>query len=98
MVVLADQADLSGAAMLRAKIDKGRFVRDALWNKAQTTQGPILQWLRERGIEHRSFYIVNALWVKGDRAVAEALAATHRRGACRRQPAHPEFPARSSRD
>ena len=75
IVVLADQADLSGAAMLRAKIDKGRFVRDALWNKAQTTQGPILQWLRERGIEHRSFYIVNALWVKGDRAVAEALAA-----------------------
>ncbi len=75
IVVLADQADLSGAAMLRAKIDKGRFVRDALWNKAQTTQGPILQWLRERGIEHRSFYVVNALWVKGDRAVAEALAA-----------------------
>src|SRR5438093_9501365 len=74
IVVLADQADLSGAAMLRAKIDKGRFVRDALWNKAQTTQGPILQWLRGRGIEHRSFYIVNALWVKGDRAVAEALA------------------------
>src|SRR5216110_950327 len=75
IVVLADQADLSGAAMLRAKIDKGRFVRDALWNKAQTTQGPILQWLRERVIEHRSFYIVNVLWVKGDRAVAEALAA-----------------------
>ncbi len=75
IVVVADQADLSGAAMLRAKIDKGRFVRDALWNKAQATQGPILQWLRERGIEHRSFYIVNALWVKGDRAVAEALAA-----------------------
>src|SRR2546423_15630522 len=75
MVVLADQADVSGATMLRAKIDKGRFVRDALWNKAHTTQGPILQWLRERGIEHRSFYIVNALWVKADRAVAEALAA-----------------------
>src|SRR6266436_4883909 len=74
IVVLSDQADLSGAAMLRAKTDKGRFVRDTLWNKAQGTQGPILQWLRERGIEHRSFYIVNAFWVKGDRAVAEALA------------------------
>jgi len=60
--------------MLRAKTDKNRFVRDALWNKAQTTQGPILQWLRERWIEHRCFYIVNALWVKGDRAIAEALA------------------------
>src|SRR5216117_4157972 len=75
IVVLADQADLSGAAMLRAKIDKGRFVRDALWNKAQTTQGPILQWLRERGIEHSSFYIVNAILVKGSREIAEALAA-----------------------
>ncbi len=74
IVVLSDQADLSGAAMLRAKTDKNRFVRDALWNKAQTTQGPILQWLRERWIEHRCFYIVNALWVKGDRAIAEALA------------------------
>ena len=75
IVVLADQADLSGAAMLHAKIDKTRFVHDALWNKAQTTQGPIVQWLRDRGIEHRSLYSVNALWVKGDRAVAEALAA-----------------------
>src|SRR5437667_5931810 len=74
IVVLSDQADLSGAAMLRAKTDKNRFVRDALWNKAQTTQGPILEWLRERWIEHRCFYIVNALWVKGDRAIAEALA------------------------
>ena len=46
-----------------------------LSNKAQTTQGPILQWLRERGLEHRSFYIVNAILVKGTRDVAEALAA-----------------------
>ena len=63
MVVLKDQADLRGATMLRAKIDKGRFVRDTLWNKAQTTQGPIRQWLKDRGIEHRAFYLVNALWV-----------------------------------
>src|SRR5262245_1561004 len=65
MVILADRADLSGAAALSAKSEKGRFVHDALWNKSQTTQGPILQWLRERGIEHRSFYIVNAVLVKG---------------------------------
>src|SRR5439155_24459718 len=60
-VVLADRADLSPAAALNTKAEKGRFVHDALWNKAQTTQGPILQWLRERGIEHSSFYIVNAI-------------------------------------
>ena len=46
-----------------------------LLNKSQTTQGPILQWLRERGLEHRSFYIVNAILVKGSREIAEALAA-----------------------
>src|ERR1041385_726368 len=75
IVVLADQADLTRAAEMTTKAAKGRFVRDALWNKAQVTQAPIRQWLRERGIEHRAFYIVNALWVKGDRALAEALAA-----------------------
>jgi hypothetical protein len=50
-------------------------VHDALWNKSQATQGPILQWLRERGIEHRSFYIVNAILVKGSRELAETLGA-----------------------
>ena len=65
IVVLADQADLSGAAALTTKMEKGRYVYDALRNKSKTTQTPILQWLRERGIEHRSFYVVNAVLVKG---------------------------------
>src|SRR3989440_5702973 len=73
-VVLADQADLSGAAALRTKNEKGRFVHDALWNKSQTTQRAILRWLREHGVEHRSFYIVNAILVRGTREIAEALA------------------------
>ena len=74
-VVLADQADLGPAAALQTKAEKGRFVYSTLLNKAQTTQGPILQWLRERGLEHHSFYIVNGILVKGTRQVAEALAA-----------------------
>src|SRR5438128_154735 len=73
-IVLADQADLSGAAAVRTKNEKGRFVHDALWNKSQTTQRAILRWLREHGVEHRSFYIVNAILVKGTREIAEALA------------------------
>ena len=75
MVILADQADLSRAAALPTKSEKERFVYDTLRSKSQTTQGPILQWLRERGIEYRSFYIVNALFVKGTQEIAEALAA-----------------------
>ncbi len=74
-VVLADQADLSPAANLPTKTEKGRFVYQTLWDKAQNTQGPILQWLRERNIEHQSFYIVNAILVKGTREIAAALAA-----------------------
>ena len=74
-VVLADQADLSGAAALPTKTQKGDYVYNALWNKSQATQGPILQWLRERGVKYQSFYIVNAILVNGSREIAEALAA-----------------------
>src|SRR5258708_17961862 len=74
-IELADQADLSGAANLPTKAEKGRYVYNTLLEKSQTTQEPILQWLRERGLEHQSFYIINAILVKGNREIAEALAA-----------------------
>jgi serine protease AprX len=74
-IVLADQADVSAAASLPTKAEKGRFVYQTLLDKAQRTQQPILQWLRDRKIEYRSFYIVNAILVKGDRQLAETLAA-----------------------
>ena len=51
-VVLADQADLSAADTLSTKAEKGRFVYQTLQSKAQTTQDSILQWLRDRAIEH----------------------------------------------
>jgi serine protease AprX len=75
LVVLTDQADLSGAWKLKTKLEKGRSVRDALWNKARATQGPLIKWLQERNIEYRSFYIVNMVLVKADQKVAMALAA-----------------------
>src|SRR5213080_1757776 len=74
-VVLAERADLRPAANLPTKTEKGRFVYRTLLEKARTTQGPILQWLRDRHIEHQSFYIVNVILVKGTRQIAEALAA-----------------------
>src|ERR1700675_4444544 len=45
LVVLADQADVHAASALKTKEEKGRYVRDTLWNKAQTTQGRVLQCL-----------------------------------------------------
>jgi len=85
MVVLVDQADLRQAADLATKNEKSRYVHDALWSKSQVTQEPVLQWLHERGLQHRSFYIINAILVKGSREVAESLAARLQRA---RYPGH----------
>jgi serine protease AprX len=74
LVVLADQADFSAAYSLTTKLEKGRYVRDVLWNKAQATQGPIIELLKQRGVEYRSFYVVNMLWVKGNFGLALDLA------------------------
>ena len=90
-VVLADQADLSGGDSLQTKAEKGRYVYDALWNKSQTTQGPILQWLRERGIEHQSFYIVNAILVKGSSRDRRSVGGASGRGARGRQSADSKY-------
>ncbi len=75
LVVLKEQADLSEAEQLTAKLEKGRFVREALWAKAQSTQAVLASWLKRRNLPYRSFYIINALWVKGTRAVAAEIAA-----------------------
>jgi len=75
LVVLRDQADLAPAARLTGKLTKGRFVRDALYKKAQATQAPLLAWLEERGLWHQSFYIVNAILVRGTIEIAKTIAA-----------------------
>src|SRR6185295_13213364 len=54
---------------------KATFVRDALYAKAQATQAPLLAWLDERGIWHQSFYIVNAVLVRGTIETAKEIAA-----------------------
>jgi len=74
LVVLADQADLSGAADFSTRVEKGMYVFDTLREKAYATQKPLLDLLAARGIEHRSFYIINAVWVKGNRDIALTLA------------------------
>jgi len=74
LVVLAAQADLRGAARLQTKAEKGRYVYETLWRTAQASQAPLLAWLEARDVEHRAYYIVNFIWVKGDADLARALA------------------------
>ena len=69
LVVLADQADLTPASSLQTKLEKGRFVVNALRAVADRTQAPILALLQQRGISYQSFYIVNMIKVTGNRAL-----------------------------
>jgi serine protease AprX len=74
IVVMADQADLSAAARLATKAAKGQFVYDTLYQHAQQSQSGVRALLDARSVSHRAFYIVNAIWVRGDRALALELA------------------------
>src|SRR5262249_5166280 len=75
IVVLGDQADLSAAGKLLTKEEKGRFVFETLRARADASQAALRGWLDDNKIEHRAFYIVNAVWVKGSRDVAMEIAA-----------------------
>ncbi|HUI82590.1 MAG TPA: S8 family serine peptidase [Candidatus Binatia bacterium] len=74
LVVLSRQADLSPAYNLPTKAEKGQFVVNTLRSVAQSTQGPILAMLQQRGVPYQSFFIVNMIKVTGDRSLMEALA------------------------
>jgi len=75
VVVLSEQADLSAAAALHTKLEKGRYVVDTLRAVANRTQGPIKALLQQRGIAYQSFYIVNMIKITGDRNLMQELAA-----------------------
>jgi serine protease AprX len=75
LALLSARADLSGARTLPTKLAKDEFVFQTLRSFADRTQAPITSMLRRMGAPYRSHYLVNLLWVKGDRAVVDALAA-----------------------
>ncbi len=74
LVYLVSQADLRGAAALRDKSARGRWVHRSLTRLAGRTQAPVLRLLEGLGAEHRSFWIANMIWVRGPRPVLEAVA------------------------
>ncbi len=75
LIVLAEQADLSAASTLRTKLEKGRYVFQALLSVAQSTQVSLRGFLQQRDIPFQSFYIVNMIKVTADRSLLEELAA-----------------------
>lgn len=74
LVVLAEQADLSGASELTSKDEKGAWVVEQLQEVAARTQPPVLTELVRLGVPHRAYWIANMIWVHGDAATLKAMA------------------------
>jgi serine protease AprX len=74
LVVLGQQADLSAAYSLSDRLERGYFTRNSLYYLAESTQASLKTWLTENQIEHRAFYIVNAIWVRATLDVARTIA------------------------
>jgi uncharacterized repeat protein (TIGR01451 family) len=80
LVMLREQADLSGAARLPTKAEKGAYVFRQLTQTAERTQKPLLAALQALaaespgGVDYRPFWIANMIWVRGDLQAAQALA------------------------
>lgn len=75
LVLLNEQADLSGAAQQSTRLARIQYVRDQLMAVASRTQGPLVAQLQAQGRPHRGFYIANAIWVKGNRDTVMQMAA-----------------------
>lgn len=74
LVFLTQQADLSAAATLPTRAEKGAFVYAQLSQTAARTQAPLLAELKRLGVEHRAYWVANMIWVRGDAALVQKLA------------------------
>ena len=73
-VVMAVQADLSGAAELDTKVEKTTYVYNLLTRTAAQTQAPLLGFLQAEGVTYESYYIYNMIVVTAGRSTVEWLA------------------------
>jgi subtilisin family serine protease len=64
-VVLADQADLGGAAAIEDWEERGQYVYDTLVATADASQAEIRTMLDNERVSYQSFWIANVVFVKG---------------------------------
>ena len=74
LVLLAEQADLRAAATCKTKEARGAFVFARLTETARRAQEPLSGWLKDRGLSHQGFWIVNMIEIRADGATLAALA------------------------
>lgn len=74
LVYLQEQADLSAAAALTSKQEKGSFVFKTLTDVARRTQSPLINSLKMQNTPYRSFWVANMIWVRGNIATVQTMA------------------------
>jgi subtilisin family serine protease len=65
LIIMADQADLSGAEQIADLPARRAFVRDRLIETANRGQAPVRQALDTAGLAYRPFYLINMIRVEG---------------------------------
>jgi len=74
LVVLREQADLSGARELSDPEARRRAVYDRLRQTAVRSQAGLRRALDRQGVDYRSFYVANMIALRGDRELLTRLA------------------------
>lgn len=69
------RADLTGLTLLRGQSARGGEAMRRLRIAAQASQRELVAWLDARGIEHRDYWLVNAVWARVPAGELAALAA-----------------------
>ncbi len=73
LVYLIEQADLSGAAALKTKLEKGSYVFEQLTAVADRTQPAVTAALKAQGVQYRPYWVANMIWVRGGLEVVQAM-------------------------
>ncbi len=74
LVVLHEKADVSGAKKLNTKNEKAWYVFNQLKQTAASSQQNIINFLQENHAKHKSFYIINSIYVVGNLDLIKTLA------------------------
>jgi subtilisin family serine protease len=89
LLFLNDQLSPRADSPRLDKNERTRRVADQLRSHAERTQSPVVERLKQLGVEYRSYWIANLIWVRADASVLEKLAALPE---VRRVDANPEVP------
>lgn len=73
MVRMQSQADLSLQPRAASRVTRINMAVQTLRSTATESQRAVLGYLQSEGVEHRSFWINNTVWVRGSRQVIAAL-------------------------